>query len=387
MKGVKKKIAAALLLSNMLAWGGSAFAAGDTLVVSLGLKEEYNDNILFDAVNEEDDYITTLSPSVELRRRYERTSASLKGVLDIVEYSDNRELNNVDQLYSADFRHTLTQKISLSGGGWYKQDSRSDRDIEETGEVLSTSIRQKQKYNAGVGYIWSEKTSADVTYIHTRDDFEDPTDTDYDSHAVNLQLQYNLSSWLPLTTGRVNTGYSRYNYPNTKVDNYNLTIGGERQLSEIYSYYADLGARFTDPADGDSTTGTVLKCGIRYRGELTSGNAYISHGIAGASGGNGLRERTSFVVSARQRFTEELSGSVSGGVYLNKSNSGELSVGDIDERTIRISPQLTYRFTRNVKLETSYTYTRVVDKEKKDDDTKDRNLFFIRLVVAHSFFE
>ena len=386
MRGVIKRIAV-LLLGNMLICGANAFADGDKLVVSLKLKEEYNDNIFFNADNEMDDYITTVSPGVELRRSYERTYASLKGLFDVAMYTDNSDLNNVDQLYTAGISHKLTQRLSLSSDASYKRDSRPDRDIEETGLALGTDIRNKQRYTAGIDYVLSEKSNVNVKYAHNRDDYDDPTLTDYDSHTVKMGLAYNLSYWLPLTTGRITTGYSRYNYPYTSVDNYNLTFGGERRLTEIYSYYADLGGRFTRPDDGDDSSGGVLKFGIKYKGEITSGNAFFSHDIRPASGSRGLRERTSFVVSLKQRmFTEKMIGSLRGGYYLNKSDRRELSVDDTDEHTIRISPRLTYRITQNVKLDTSYTYTRIKDKAR-NDYMKDRNLVFIGLVIEYPFFE
>ena len=393
MKGVRKKIAA-LLLGNMLVWGNNAFASGDELVVSLGLKEEYNDNVFLDADNEIDDYITTVSPGVELRRRYERTSASLKGVFDVVEYSDNSDLDNVDQLYDAGISHKLTERLSLSGKASYKRDSRADRDIEETGLTYETDVRKRQQYSAGVDFVLSEKSSTNATYAHNRDDFDDPTKTDYDSHSVNLRYSHNLSYWFPLTTGRITAGYSRYNYPASKIDNYSLTFGAERRISEIYSFYADLGGRYSCPDvddksyDEDDSFGGVLKFGFRYKGELTSGHAFFSHDIAAVSGERaGLRERTSFVGSLSRRFTEKITGSLTGGYYLNKSDGDELSLVDEDEHTMRISPRLSYRVTQKIKFETSYTYTRIKDKEANDDDTKDRNLVFVRFVVEYPFFE
>ena len=171
------------------------------------------------------------------------------------------------------------------------------------------------------------------------------------------------------------------------MDNYNLTFGGERRLTEIYSYYADLGGRLTCPDDGDDSSGGVLKFGIRYKGEVTSGNAFFSHDISPASGSRGLRERTSLVVSLQQRmFTEKMFGSLRGGYYMNKSDHGGLSVDDTDKHTMRISPGLTYRLTQNVKLDTSYTYTRIKDKGK-NNYMKDRNLVFIGLVIEYPFFE
>lgn len=217
MRRLKKWIVI-LVIGNIFAFGAKAFADGDKLIVSLGLEEEYNDNIFFDYTDEIDDYITTLSPGIEFERENERTSASLKGLFNILMYSDNSELDDVDQLYTAKVSHKLTERLSLSGNGLYTRDSRSDRDVEETGLVLGTDIRKKHRYGAGVGYVVSEKSNVGLNYNYNREYFNqnDSDNTDYHSHDVNLLLRYDLSYWFPLTTGRINTGYRRYYYPDSK---------------------------------------------------------------------------------------------------------------------------------------------------------------------------
>ena len=391
MREVENRIVA-LLLGSMFVWVPNSFAdGGDTVIVSLGLKEEYSDNIFYDADDEESDYITTISPEIELRRSHERTSASLKGLLDIGRYSDNDELDEVDQRYSADLFHQLTDRFYFSGDASYIRDSRSDRDIDDTGLTLGTDVRKRQRYGVDIGYVLSEKSTISAAYLYKRDDFDDPNEVDSDTNKVELQLKYNLGDWFPLTTGLVTTSYARYEDSAMEVDYYNLLFGVERQLSELFSFYADLGGRYSRSKfdaffDDDVNFGGVAKVECRYKGEVTSGSAFFSHDLAARSGSTGGTERTSFVVSMRRRFAEKLTGRLSGGYYLNKTSRGEFSFGETDETTIRISPALTYRVTQNMNLEASYKYTHLKDKEK-DDETTERNSVFIRLVMDHHFFE
>ncbi len=391
MRGVENRIVA-LLLGSMIVWAPNSFAdGGDTVIVSLGLKEEYNDNIFFDADDEEDDYITTISPGIELSRSHERTSASLKGVLDIGRYADNDELDDVDQLYKANLFHQLTDRFYFSGDASYKRDSRSDRDIDETGLTLGTDVRKKQHYGVDIGYVLSEKFTIGAAGTYGKEDFDNSNEVDSDIYKVELQLKYNLSDWFPLTTGHVTTSYARYEDDTMDVDYYNLLFGVERQLTEIFTFYADLGGRYSSSKfdyfyDDDNSFGAVVDVGCRYKGELTSGKAFFSHDLAAQSGSTGGTERTSFVVSMRRRFAEKLSGRLTGGYYLNKSSSGEYSYGETDETTIRISPSLSYRVTQNINLNASYKYVKLKDKAGKNQTTE-RNSVFVSLVVEHHFFE
>jgi len=382
-----KKMIVLFLLGNLLALATSAIADTDKMFVSMNLMEEYSDNIFLDTNQEKDDFITTLSPGVGFQKKDERTSAILKGIFDVVMYSDYTALDNVDQFYSADISHKLTPRLSLSGNVSYKRDSRPDRDIEKTGLVLGTDVRKTQNYRAGFGYILSEKASVRMGYAHNRDNFDDPAETDSDSHSVDVQLRYDLSDWFPLAVGRVSSMYSRYHYPDTKDDSYSLTFGVEKKVTEIYSFYADLGGRYNKPENREDSYGGVVFFGLRYNGELTSGKVSFSHDIRPASGETGLRERTSLVLSANRKFTETFAGRLTCGYHMNKSNSGELAINEIDKRTIQINPSLSYMIAEHVRLETAYKYTQVLDKEASSDDTKDRNLVFVRLVVNQPFFE
>jgi uncharacterized protein (PEP-CTERM system associated) len=85
-------------------WGGclvpDARAADYALVPSLRAEERYNDNIFFDDEDgdPQDDYITTLTPGLLLRRHAERLSTELYGQGRFVYYQKETDLNETDQL-------------------------------------------------------------------------------------------------------------------------------------------------------------------------------------------------------------------------------------------------------------------------------------------------
>jgi len=84
-------------------------------------------------------------------------------------------------------------------------------------------------------------------------------------------------------------------------------------------------------------------------------------------------------------MTYEFSILFSAGYYTNKSDAGQFSTQEIDQRTIRVNPGVRYEFSKNIYLESSYDYTTVDDLAS--NTTVNRNLFSIRLYIQHPIFE
>ena len=92
-----------------------------------------------------------------------------------------------------------------------------------------------------------------------------------------------------------------------------------------------------------------------------------------------------FTLDLVHRWTDELSGGLSIGCHLNKSEKGQFSAAAIDQTTLNISPRIRYEFSKDIALEGSYRYAFVKDKTA-DTGTK-RNLVMIYVTIRHSLFE
>lgn len=362
----------------------------DDLVLSLGLKEEYLDNIFFDPDDIVDDYITTLSAGIEIRKRTERLKAGLLGALDAVVYVDNDDLNNLDQFYKGYVEYLVSERFFVEGNASYKDDSRPDRDVVETGLLLGTDVRKTQRYEGKIGYELSELSDVTLEYIYRKEDFDELKKDDYDVHSTVGLWKHDIGYWLDGAESRVTLAYSKYNYRFSSTDNFRATLGVEKEITELYSFYLDLGGRYSkyeffDDENlniNDDGVGGVLKAGLKYNGEYTYTSVYVSHDIAPASGRGRTLERTTFAGTIRYRITEKLSSGLTGGYYWNR---GDVSADPFDERTIRIAPHLTYRFTDNLRIKALYSYTTI--NSAKDNDDRDRNDFFVRLTFNHTLFD
>lgn len=379
----------ALIFLNAIFWHADVYADNDNLVLSVGLKEEYLDNIFFDSDDKIDDYITTLSTGIELRKRTERLKAGLKGLFDAVVYVDNNDLNNLDQYYKGYAEYFVTERLSVTGNASYKYDSRADRDVVETGLLLGTNVRKSQRYDGRIWYELSELSTVTLGYIYRKEAYDNREYDNDDVHSASALWRHDLGYWLPGVKSRVGFNYSRFNYQFTMTDNYSATVGGEKEISELYKFYFDIGGRYThyeahndDEFAEEDKTGGLLKAGLKYMGEYVYTNMFILHDITAASGRGRTLERTSFVGSLRYRITEKLNSGLNGGYYWNR---GDISVDPFDKHTIRVVPYLTYQFTNNMRVKAAYTYTRI-DSDKKNGDS-DRNDFYIGLNFRHNFFD
>lgn len=388
-------------------WETSVSLAADwKLVPSLSLKEEYNDNIFFDETVVKKDFITTITPGLQLSRNSERMQLGLTGKFDRRIYHNNSDLNATNQLYQGSARYSLTPEVSLSGRAEYGKDSSPDRDIETTGLVLNNQERRWQRYSLAGDYNISEKTAASLSYDYYKENYDSPEESDLESNGVNLLLIHDLSSWVEAMKGRLNIGYTHYVLTDLKIDNYDATVGLSKAFSEVWSILVDVGARYTEShfkvqemefiltppfyqtvkeekrSDGWGFVGSAV---LSRRGEKSTLDLNLSHDLMPASGRNGTTNRTTLGFRATQRFTYELSGNVSGGYYRNKSDKQEYSLTEIDEETLYVSSGVKYEFTKDYALDASYTYTKTDYKVTNTD--ADRNLFMVRFNIQVPFLD
>ena len=153
-----KKILIGLAVGVALFSGMRASADRRELDLFLGAKEEYNDNIFFSYDDPVDDFITTLSGGLKFLNQTERTDLFLSGIVERLIYSSEKDLNSTDQYYKGRFGYKFTPRLGAKVDAAYSKDSRPDRDVAESGLILSTVPRQIQNYGAAVDYALTEIT-------------------------------------------------------------------------------------------------------------------------------------------------------------------------------------------------------------------------------------
>lgn len=394
-------IAAAALFGAAFFLSPDHAAADDfRLVGAAALQQEYIDNLFMSPGDRKSSLISTLSGGLEATERTERLDADLTLKLDQIFYTDESRLGNtLNQLYRGGARYRLTEFLTLGASVKYEQNNRPDQDIERTGLVVDPVTRHRQEYGATGNYTLTETTSAALSYSYLQDDFDDRTDTRSRSHDVSLVLEQNLSAYLPELTGSLIFGYGSYRTREatvTKVDQYVAMAGVSWSYTELWKLFANLGAYYTTSEfDGltatslvqteESSWGLTGKAGLSYRDEYSTGTLAFSQGIVPASGRTGASRRTGVTLDLSRRFTEELSGFLSTGFFLNRSDAGEFSSVEIDETTCNVGIGARYNVTRDFSLEARYGYSRI--DFGTTDRTAERNGIMASLVYRYPFLE
>jgi len=379
-----------------LSYPQNAYADQIILNASLGLQEEYNDNIFVSPKDEINDFITTISPELAFSRNAEYSNVGLLGRLDGIYYAENDELNDINQKVNSRIKHWLNPRLNLAGEFDYIKDSRPDRDIETTGLVLSSFIRYRRYFTLSGEYLAAENTAATLTYAYVNQDFEDPELADYNSHDANLTITHQLRKYIPSTMARLNLDHNRYDYPEIEIINYAATIGGSREINERLSLSVDLGGHYTQQRSHDEDSGSTSLLNqnrsgftgqllVSYKGEFTKENFSLSHFVKAASGRNAVTNRTAMVFDINHRFTDIHRGFFKIGYFFNTAEKGTFSTEDIDEKTLSIQPGVRFDIKEDVFLNAAYLFTKIRD-EVANESAK-RNLIYMRLVIFYPFFE
>ncbi len=399
-----------LPLVTLLLGGFCGSARGDEIKLTpfASLKEGYNDNIFLDSSNQKSDFITTFSPGLELSDRTERLDASLSLRFNGILYSRNSNLNAIDQDYRGRLGYLLNPRTRVSGSAAYTLDSQPDRDIETTGLVLGAVKRHRQLYSFAADRSLTEKTSLAFNYAYEQDDYHNPRFTDNIWHDVELSLTHDMDSLVRNMRGSLNLGYARYDFTGSSVDNYSVSLGVDKALTEIWGFQAYVGGRYTvskyqawqyeyyqpfppfpyyeiiavPVSQRSQEWGWVGQMAVTYRGETTNGSLSFSSDVQPASGqSSGTTIRTGVTAAVRKRFSYELSAALSVDFYHNKSNPGALSGQRINYDTILATPSFRYEFNKDMYVEASYQYTKLFNNLASTE--ADRNMVFVRFYIQH----
>ena len=365
------------------------------LTPSVKFTQTYNDNVYFTVTDRKQDWISTLSPGMELASQSERMNAGLSVNFNGIYYADQHELNAVDQFYRGKLRYAITDRLALGTEAGYSQDSQANREIDTTGIVFPVAVnRENNNYGASGEWQATEKSLVALSYRYQNERYDKSTYTDSSSHAAAAGLIYLLS---PVTKGRLNFDYTKYRVTNATVNSYMGSIGVSRDVNKLWSVLVDVGANYTQTSfvvDGiTSATGEQTNTGwgpagqitVAYKHESTNASFMMNKSVKPVSGAAGAVNRTSVGLDVRHKFTYELSGYLTANYFINKSDPGEFSNIVTDQNTIQVSLGPRYDFSRDMFLKASYTYARV--DYKQTNTFADQHLVMLTFYIQHALFE
>src|ERR1039457_5043437 len=135
------------------------------LIPGLALKEEFNDNIFLTTISRKSDFITTLTPSLDISSATERSSLSLSTGINWLTYARSAGLDSVDYFEQSGFSYQYDPRLLISVMTGYVKDSRPDR-TDQNGLTLKSGS-DRQNYQLSGTYAVSEKSTSTLSYSYS----------------------------------------------------------------------------------------------------------------------------------------------------------------------------------------------------------------------------
>ncbi|WP_129127862.1 porin family protein [Geomonas oryzae] len=379
-----------------LAHPAAAPAAQTALTPSLSVMQEYTDNLFTSSSHRFQTFISHARPGIRVTGRNELLSGSLAARLDALHYSRDSQMDKVDQIYEGNGTWRLTPLLALAADASYRRESWPDREIESSGQPLSSASR-RHNYGARAERRVGELTSVLLDYRYERIDYaRDDALSDVTVQSLGAALGYDAQRLLSLLKLRCALRFSRSEYTASLTENYELSVGGSMQLNELWSFSVDTGGRYTKTElQGASLptysmahhgAGWTFRGALDYTGEKFNGSLAYARELSNASGSYGTSvERNIVTLNLRQRISYQLFALAGAGYYRSKADAVSALLGNADESSVRGSLSLRYEFNRSFTADLGYECF-LLDNESPAG-TAFRNKLFVQLTARTDLFE
>ena len=380
----------------------SAPAAEVSLLPSIGITAEYNDNIDFSRTYEEDDYLTRIRPALDLDYKTDLLSLKGRGAVTVIRYLDATRRNTEYYDFGFDGAYKVTERLSAEARVSYRKDETLESELEETGLVTFPEDRTRYTAGGGVVYALTERSELGVDFDHNDTNYDSASDVDYTYDSLALTFNHLLDNMKDVLT--VKTGFSAYDSDASETDSYSLYLGLAHPFSETWSLSCFLGARYTstdyffiqqglvyDPSllpgypfrrvyqqveETDRGWGGLADISLTKTGEDYSGTVGFNHDLSYSSQGDPI-DRDRLYFRATKRMTRRLSMGLTGSAYITQS-SGKFD--QEDSRHLDLGTSLTYRLTETYSLSAAYGYSYHKDKTVSENQGYDRNRVWLNLL-------
>ncbi|MBW2102627.1 MAG: outer membrane beta-barrel protein [Deltaproteobacteria bacterium] len=222
---------------------------------ALSVSEQYDDNIYLSERNEKSDYITSVSPSLNLGFRAQHTDLDLRYGPSFVFYDDQDRNDTVRHSGSLSFGRQLGRHLRMSLSDTL---TRSEEPIEEAEDVEGVRSNREPYYrnnaSGSLNYIFGQGDSITLGYGHAWLKNDDKTVDNGITQTPNASLTYsfNVQNSVTLTYGYTKAEFWRDE--GTAGDDYTGHSAGVRYTYRFTKHTsASLGYNFsTRNFDGDT---------------------------------------------------------------------------------------------------------------------------------------
>jgi hypothetical protein len=359
----------------------SSFANEVVFTPGIGLSAEYDDNIDFTSNSDEakDDFSGSAIPEARLEYRTERLNLNSYARLNFKKYLSETDFDRTNQLYEFESEYQARQRWTLFGNYRFRRDETTDSQFDETGRVFKRSRAQRHYAMGGVRFALTELTDIGPFLSYNRADFSGSDNTDYDLYSI--ELPFNKKFQNQLDTIRLTPAYSHYKSDdNEKGDDYRLTVGWKRLISETLTFDISVGPRYTTlqtvNGDENSNFGGVGAIGLTKKGETFKGSIHYSHDLSPTAEGE-IINLDRLLVSADKLMTERLGIRFAAKAFHSNRENNDTPNDKVI--TFELIPALYYMLTENHFVELAYDYRNERELDKPGNPVTQRNQVWLGL--------
>lgn len=390
-----------LQMCQAIAWGDEF-----RLVPSIAVREDYNSNVLFSTAGAQSDFITTVSPGLEMVDSTGRMDTDLNIRLDLLDYARLHYLNSWSQSYNGSFGYRLTPVLGFTAAAGYTRTTNPTLNVVYTTTGVTSVAYDNYTGSLSTNYQLTEKTAAVVSYVYQAVHYDVQGYSAESTHDFNALATYDLGKYVSALKGRMVLDYNLIYYPGLTFGTATGTLGFSRDVSEKWNLRVDGGARNTWSELDETAFGFeningqfflvpvtyqisnnewdwVMHAAFNYTGLKNSGSVTYDRDVVAGIGTNTAVARNSAGISTQHRFTQEFSGTFST-AYSTLDPLGFESPTS-KQQVFVISPGIHYEFSKDVAMDASYQFSLVRYPLTNTEGT--RHVFSIRLYAQRFFFE
>lgn len=292
-----------------------------------------DDNVFISADDRQKDVITRLSPGVAAGYESERIQVGVSYSQDLEFYRDNSELDATDmrRFASADLLYRLSELVLLSIGA-SRTESRIPAELNISSGAGEGRIQgERSSINPALSYRFSERSSAQIDFIHTRDSLAD--DADGETNAVNLEYEHVLTPNTQMAYGYTYTRFAFEN-PALGITDLNEDLHTPRVgIVHNFSAFTTLSAQAGPSYSGDDVGANVA---ILFQRRYNNGQFSLGFDRSSTSliGEPGLVELNVVNASMSHDFTNRFTTSLTASYSEVFRDTGLLSDADIARASV-----------------------------------------------------
>ena len=355
---------------------GITLAKDITFNPSIGITGQYDDNIFFTRMFAVSDYISIISPGLDLDYKTERGAVGSNIILDFYNYAQESENDTINIKGFLDGDYDLSERWNLNALFNIIKDTTLETQLEETGQRGIRQDRLKWDAGAGLRYGLTERSNLGIRYRYTNVEFEAISQNDYELHEVFLPLDYRLKTQADDIS--ITPNYQFLDSDTSTVNNIRLLFGWEHRFSETFNMSIQLGPRYTKEdfkaVDAtDETQSITADVNLIKRGELSRTSFTYNRGLERATDGQ-LLEVDRFVLNWNRRLTHRFGLAFLGRLIFNRD---VIALFGGDRVFFDLRPSLFYNLTENHQLRLTYSYQQDYDRDL--DNRVDRNRIWLTL--------